>query len=149
MVQACYENKIRLKELKTLFPTGYHRGALKIAGINYEFIEKDNHWHSYETTPILKSEYKLTSMGYLEDFTQWKENFAHQIIREWKLTSGLTSKHMQVIKYLQKYFAENGSIPTIFKTIQANGLSLEEMGELFPAGYRRGACRIAGLPFFA
>ena len=32
--------------------------------------------------------------------------------------------------------------------VARNEHDLDELGELFPGGYRRGACRIAGLPFF-
>jgi len=30
---------------------------------------------------------------------------------------------------------------------KANGIEMGELRDLFPSGYRRGACRIAGLPF--
>jgi len=40
VVLACADNDLRLSEFKLLFPTGYHRGACKIAGINYDFMYK-------------------------------------------------------------------------------------------------------------
>jgi len=36
-----------------------------------------------------------------------------------------------------------------FEVCGAHRLEVEQFRELFPEGYRRGACRIAGLPFFA
>ena len=58
-----------------------------------------------------------------------------------------TERHLQVVKYLRDYFVVNRLIPPVFETCAANDLTLEELKELFPAGYRRGACRMAGLPF--
>jgi tRNA 2-thiouridine synthesizing protein E len=33
--QTCEANQIELDELERLFPDGYHRGAVKIAGLHY------------------------------------------------------------------------------------------------------------------
>jgi len=148
VVFACADNKIRLREFKKLFPTGYHRGACRIAGINYDFMLKTNYWLTYETAPVLKAEYKLTPLGFLVDFNEWKEDFANLIIREWKLTQGLTDKHRDVIRYLREFYKKTKNIPSIYETCDENSLTIDEFIELFPDGYRRGACRIAGLPFF-
>ncbi len=149
VVLACADNGIRLNELKRLFPTGYHRGACRIAGINYAFMMESNYWLTYETSAVLRAEHRVTPTGFLEDFDQWNERFADQILHEWKVGGGLTDRHRQIITYLRDYYRKHKDIPTVFETCKANGLSLDELIELFPAGYRRGACRIAGLPFFA
>ena len=148
VVTACAENHLRLSEFRHLFPTGYHRGACKIAGINYEFMYNTNYWLTYETSNYIKSTYKIDALGFLEDLNQWDRRFAEIIIREWKLPTELTDMHLQVIKYLQDYYKATNNIPTLFETLKANGLDLNTFKELFPEGYRRGACRIAGLPFF-
>lgn len=148
VVTACVENKLRLSRFRHLFPTGYHRGACKIAGINYEFMYNTNYWLTYETSTFVRSAYRIDSMGFLEDLNQWDRRFAEIIIREWKLPTELTDMHMQVIKYLQDYYKATNNIPTIHEALNANGLDLNSFRELFPEGYRRGACRIAGLPFF-
>ncbi len=148
VVLACADNKLRLSDLRFLFPTGYHRGACKIAGINYEFMYTHNYWLTYETSTLPKEEYKMTSQRFLENFEQWDERFAHQIAREWKLPEGLTERHREIIRYLRDYYKDNNNVPTVFETCKANNLDLEELIELFPDGYRRGACRMAGIPFF-
>jgi tRNA 2-thiouridine synthesizing protein E len=148
VVAACTDNKMRLSKLRHLFPTGYHRGACKIAGINYAFMYKTNIWLTYESYTTLQNRYKLTASGFLEDFNQWNENFAHLIINEWNISQGLTAKHKKIISFLREYYQKNNNIPTIYETCKINGISLAELRELFPDGYRRGACRIAGLPFF-
>jgi len=149
VVYACADNKLKLQELRRLFPTGYHRGACKIAGINYEFMLNTNHWLTYETPRFLEKKYKMNSTGFLENFNDWSEDFAHFVINEWKLPKGLTEKHLQIINYLREFYQNNKNIPTVFETCESNQLSLKELKELFPEGYRRGACRVAGLPFLA
>jgi tRNA 2-thiouridine synthesizing protein E len=109
---------------------------------------KTNHWLTYETPRHLESKYKLTSTGFLENFEDWSEDFAHFVISEWKLPSGFTEKHREIIYYLRDSYQRNQNIPTVFETCENNQLSLKELRELFPEGYRRGACRVAGLPFF-
>ncbi len=149
VVIACADNQLRLNEFRKLFPTGYHRGACKIAGINYEFMYKHNMWLTFETSPVLKNQYRMTPLGFLEDFYAWNKRFASLLASEWDLPSGLTNQHWVIIEYLREYFVKNKNIPTLHETCKENGLTIGKIGELFPEGYRRGACRIAGLPFYA
>ena len=147
VVYACADNNLRLSRLAYLFPTGYHRGACKIAGINYQFMFDCNPWITYESYSVLKSEFKLTDSGFLESFDRWNERFAQITAGECRLPEGLTDKHWQIIRYLRDYYGQNKNIPTVFAACKANGIEVGELRELFPSGYRRGACRIAGLPF--
>ena len=149
LVVACADNHLRLGKLKSLFPTGYFRGACRIAGLSFKFLCDANIWHSYETAPRLKPEYELTPQGFLVDFHRWNERFAEQISDEWKLPDGLTEKLWEVVRYLRNYYQAVGNIPTVHEVCEAHGLDLGDLEKLFPGGYRRGACRIAGLPFFA
>ena len=149
LVVACADNDLRLGKLKQLFPTGYFRGACRIAGLSYQFLCDVNLWHTYETAPRLKPEHKLTPQGYLEDFNQWNERFADVLSGEWNLPDGLTATHWEVIRFLRNYYQATNNIPTVYEVCQAHRLDLDDLTELFPGGYRRGACRIAGLPFFA
>jgi tRNA 2-thiouridine synthesizing protein E len=149
LVVACADNNLRLSKLKSLFPTGYFRGACRIAGLSYRFLCTVNIWHTYETAPRLKPEYDITPQGFLVDFNQWNERFASLISEEWNLPGGLTPRHWEIIRFLRNYYQASSSIPTVYYVCQAHHLDLDDLKELFPAGYRRGACRIAGLPFFA
>lgn len=76
LLVACADNHLRLDKLESLFPTGYFRGACRIAGLSHKFLCDVNIWHSYETAPRLKPEYKITAQGFLEDADQWNERFA-------------------------------------------------------------------------
>jgi tRNA 2-thiouridine synthesizing protein E len=149
VVIACAENKMRLGKLRALFPAGYHRGACKIAGINHSFMYEHNIWLTYESYRMLLANYGMTPAGFLENFDQWDKRFVYQIVSEWDLADGLRDRHWDVIYYLRDFYEENKNIPTVFETCKIMELTFPELLELFPDGYRRGACRAAGLPFFA
>jgi tRNA 2-thiouridine synthesizing protein E len=149
VVKACCDNHLKLTELRALFPTGYHRGACKIAGINFAFMCNTNLWLTYETPPPVAAEYAVDELGFLKDVGAWDERYACMVAAQWNMPDGLTAKHWTVIRYLRDYYRTNGTIPTVFAACTANSITLDELGRLFPGGYRRGACRAAGLPFFA
>lgn len=147
VVIACADNQLRLSRLRDLFPTGYHRGACKIAGINYAFMCDINLWLTYETVPAVEAEHKVDELGFLQDFEQWNERFAHWVARNWHLPEGLTERHWKIIQYIRDFYRQTSNIPTVFEVCNSNDIGLNELGELFPQGYHRGACRAAGLPF--
>ena len=149
LVVACADNHLRLGKLKSLFPTGYFRGACRIAGLSHQFLCDVNIWHSYETAPRLKPEYEISPQGFLVDFDRWNGRFAELVAAEWNLPDGLTPKHWEIIHHLRNYYLATNNIPTVYEVCEAHRLDLNDLRELFPEGYRRGACRIAGLPFFA
>ncbi len=147
VVPACADNGLRLSRLRALFPTGYHRGACKIAGINFAFMRDTNLWLTYENIPSVEPEHRVDDLGFLQDFKTWNERFAEWVVRGWGLPEGLTDRHWAVIRYLQTSYRETASIPTVYDVCRSQGIGLEELGRLFPEGYHRGACRAAGLPF--
>lgn len=149
VVHACAENKLRLSKLAHLFPTGYHRGACKIAGINYRFMAENSYWVTCESYVVIKSEYKVTPLGFLQDFDQWNLRFAQLVASEWELPEGLSEMHMKILHFLRDTYRKTKLVPTVFATCKANRIDLEELLKMFPGGYRRGACRMAGLPFSA
>lgn len=149
LVVACSDNNIRLGRLKALFPSGYFRGACRIAGISFKTLCDLNIWHSYETVPPLLNAYDLDTQGFLKDFDKWDERFANLLSSEWSLPGGLTPKHWDVIRFLRNYYIATHNIPVVFEVCQAHDLELGDLKAMFPGGYRRGACRVAGLPFFA
>ncbi len=146
---ACKENNIGLGDMNRLFPTGYHRGACKLAGISY----RQGYFHKYRVEgnlPSIESEYKLKvyridSQGFLVDPTEWDENFAVNKAFEMKMPGLLTKKHWQILVYLREKFIKTKEIPTLFQTCEMNNLEMLEFDELFPDGYHRGAVKLAGL----
>jgi tRNA 2-thiouridine synthesizing protein E len=108
---------------------------------------KTNHWLTYEHPRIPGAQYRTDSAGFLCDFEDWTEDFAHLAVSQWGMPEGLTDRHRQVIVYLRGSYSMGRETPTVFEACKANDLSLKELKALFPEGYRRGACRVAGLPF--
>jgi len=154
VVFACIDNGLTLAAFRRLFPTGYFRGACRIAGIDHDFICAANQlvtyetdWSAYDGVPTTLSRYQMTPTGFLSHFADWDEDFAEAVARELALPAGLTDRHWQVVRFLRSFFQKQGRVPTIAEACKPNRLNLREFGELFPAGYRRGACRIAGLPY--
>jgi len=146
VVIACADNDLRLGKLQHLFPTGYHRGACKIAGLNYAFLSNDNILHAFESYQSLSTQYHMTPLGFLVDFAKWDRRFANLVAQDWDLPDGLTDRHWGIINHLREAFSCRQSIPSVYEACKATDLDLDELADLFPEGYLRGACRAAGLP---
>jgi len=90
-------------------------------------------------------EYEVDSKGFLTDFNQWDENFAEGMAVQLGIPAGLTKEHRDVIHFIRKMFKEKGRCPLVYETCRMTVLSLAEMERLFPTGYLRGACKLAGI----
>ena len=148
--QTCRMNKLHLKDLKKLFPTGYLRGACRLAGLTY----KEGYLKHYTWIPIAEEAekivpaektYKIDIRGFLVDPAEWDEQYAVFKANEMKMPENLTEKHWQIIRFLRNSYDKNGVVPTVYETCEANNLELNEFERLFPDGYHRGAVKIAGL----
>jgi tRNA 2-thiouridine synthesizing protein E len=146
LVYACSEAGYRLHEVRRLFPTGYLRGACRIAGISFEFMANCNIWLTYENPTRLASRYPTDDDGFLTRAVDWTEDFAHFIVNQSDAPDGLTDAHLRLIVWLRESYASDGAIPSVEQASQANSLPPAEIERLFPEGFRRGACRAAGLP---
>ncbi|MCD6161736.1 MAG: TusE/DsrC/DsvC family sulfur relay protein [candidate division Zixibacteria bacterium] len=159
---ACRQNKLHLKQLKELFPSGYQRGVCKIAGITYkegylsytalptpsEAVAPTAKGKTYtDTTPSVEEKtYTIDVRGFLVDPEAWDENYALYRAYDMKIPKGeLTEKHWQIIHFLRDYHNQYKTVPTIYETCEANNIELDELERLFPDGYHRGAVKIAGL----
>jgi tRNA 2-thiouridine synthesizing protein E len=148
--ETCRANNLRHLELKRLFPSGYMRGACKLAGVSYRdaYLGADYMDHTARDLHAVaqRQEYRIDVRGFLVDPDEWDEHFACHRAHEMKLPAGkLTEKHWQVIRYLRTTFYTTGKIPTAVETCEANDLSIAALEQLFPDGYHRGAVKIAGL----
>ncbi|MBC8203997.1 MAG: TusE/DsrC/DsvC family sulfur relay protein [FCB group bacterium] len=148
--QTCRFNGLRLQELRDLFPTGYLRGVCKLAGLNY----KDAYLQHYTYLPLveegparpeLDKVYRIDIRGFLIDPDEWDENFAIHRAQDMKMPHNLTEKHWKIIRFLRDKYQANKVIPTVFETCEAFKLEIDQLEELFPDGYQRGAVKIAGL----
>jgi tRNA 2-thiouridine synthesizing protein E len=148
--EVCKAMNLGLNELNRLFPTGYLRGACKLAGVTYKDIPPPG--PITVNFNILKEQnlfidgknYIADSHGFLLNADDWDDNFAEYIAAKSSVGS-LTSKHRQIINYLRKRYVEYNNVPTVYETCEANHINLDELEKLFPDGYHRGAVKIAGL----
>ncbi|MCX6640439.1 MAG: TusE/DsrC/DsvC family sulfur relay protein [bacterium] len=149
--QTCKNNQLRLRDLRDLFPTGYQRGACKLAGLTYRegflgFSELPESEQGAATLELEKT-YEVDALGFLMQPSSWDRNFAVFKAHELKLPGKLTDKHWQLIDYLREYWNQNHVVPTVYDTCEALNLEIEVLESLFPDGYHRGAVKIAGLRF--
>jgi len=147
--ETCRMNRLNLQELQKLFPTGYLRGACKIAGITYKegYLDQAELQELAERATIGeedKKTYEIDVQGYLVNPQAWDKKFARYKAREMKMPK-LTDKHWQVINFLRESFEKNHLVPTVYETCEATGIGLEEFQLLFPDGYHRGAVKVSGL----
>jgi len=144
----CKNVGISIRELQYLFPAGYERGACKLAGISYRsgigsFVkEKDlNIDLVYDASKL----YRIDILGFLVDSDEWDERFAINKAFELKMPQNLTNRHWKIIYYIRNIYKDTGSIPTVYETCENNDLTIEQLEQLFPDGYHRGAVKLAGL----
>lgn len=148
--ETCRANHLQRAELKRLFPTGYMRGACKLAGVSYKeaYLGADYMEHSARDLHAVaqRQEYRVDVRGFLVDPDEWDEHFAAHRAYEMKIPGGkLGPKHWEIIRYLRATYYKTGKIPTVTETCEANHIDLAELERLFPDGYHRGAVKIAGL----
>lgn len=91
--------------------------------------------------------YAVDELGFLLDFQQWDEDFARAMAPELKIPSELSDDHWRVIRYIHAIYQEEGRCPLVSQTCKANGLRMRGLEELFPTGYLRGACKLAGITY--
>jgi tRNA 2-thiouridine synthesizing protein E len=87
---------------------------------------------------------RLDPEGFFEDPTQWTREMAMEMAAADGLT--LTDKHMQVIEFMRREYAEKGTGPTVRVLGKTSGVSIKELYELFPKGPAKTAARYAGIP---
>jgi len=148
--QTCKENGLKLKDLRELFPTGYLRGACKLAGLSYrEGYLAHCTYLPLEPKPAediaLDKTYCTDVRGFLINPDDWDQQFAVCRAQDMKMPVNLTEKHWRIINYLRDSYYKNKTIPTVYETCEAFNLEINELGDLFPDGYHRGAVKIAGL----
>ncbi len=91
--------------------------------------------------------YHVDAQGFLVDYDQWDENFAEGMADKSNVGVGLTKKHWDVINFIRDSFQKTGDCPLVYKTCKSNELSAQGFKALFPTGYMRGACKLAGITY--
>ncbi len=143
--QTCREFELSLDGMRELFPPGYHRGAFRIAGLSFLFMVNTNIWFTYETTALKRDRTPTCTLGFLNDPSDWTREYAERVAADHEIEGGLTGAHWRVVRSIRARFEKTGVIPLVCEVCERNDLSLGELMELFPRGYHKGACKIAGL----
>jgi len=85
--------------------------------------------------------------GYLIEPDSWTEDIARQLAVEEKIELG--SEHWIVIKFMRDYYEEHMITPDVrhvMKHLKKEcGADRNRMFQLFPYGYVKQACKIAGM----
>ena len=100
-----------------------------------------------QTTEFGGKTYQTDLLGFLVDHRDWDRTFAEGLAEQMKIPGGLTNDHWKIISYIRRSFEIHGYRPLVFQACKDNGLRLHEMKRLFPQGYLRCACRIAGMTY--
>ena len=90
-------------------------------------------------------DYEVDSNNFLLDFNQWDENFAEGMALQLKIPHGLIKEHWDVIHSIRNTFQEMGRCPLVYEICRMNGLRIQDLRKLFPTGFLRGACKLAGI----
>jgi tRNA 2-thiouridine synthesizing protein E len=89
----------------------------------------------------------LDETGFLADYATWTEAFAEALAPQMKIVGPLTEKHWAVLRTIRDFYERFGQCPLVFQVCRESSLRLADLGRLFPAGYLRGPCRLAGLSY--
>ena len=92
-------------------------------------------------------QYPVDSDEFLADFNAWDENFARGMAPQVGIISGLSEDHWRVIHFIRDQYKKTGKCPLVYEAARINRLHLQELKKLFPAGYLRGACKLAGITY--
>jgi len=91
--------------------------------------------------------YPLDEHGFLSDPGRWDMAFVEGTARCLELPEGLTLLHWRPILFVRKHFVMQFDVARIYETCRHSRLSLKRLRQLFPPGYQRGVCRLAGIPY--
>lgn len=149
----CKATGLLPQEMKKLFPSGYHRGACRVAGVLYRINPKAYGSHIKKSMADLRSMandkvYCTDVRGFLIDPDTWDEDFAVHRAIEMHIPGGqMTNEHWRILYYLRDVYQLEHRIPNIYETCESCDLDLDTFEQLFPDGYHRGAIKLAGLRF--
>ena len=96
-----------------------------------------------------KKTYDVDSRGFLIRPEDWDEEFAERTAPQVGITTGLTDEHWKAIRFVRLAYEKHHRVPLVYVTCVNNRLKTGDLKRLFPAGYHRGVCRLAGVSYRA
>ena len=91
--------------------------------------------------------YPLDRRGFLADPGVWDLQFAAAMARRLGMAGELTLLQVKMVLFVRRWFVQNGEVARVFQACRGCGLSRMRLRALFPWGYQRGVCRLAGIPY--
>jgi len=83
--------------------------------------------------------------GFLLQPEIWTRKIARSLAQG-EVHNTLTPDHWKIIDYVRQYYLESGTIPPVRLVTRSTGFSFACIHELFPNGYAKGVCKVAGIP---
>jgi len=97
-----------------------------------------------DTVTLRGKTYHVCGEGFLLNPDEWDADFAEAMALQMEIPDGLTEKHWAVLRFIRAFVKDKGRCPLVYETCDANALYVDDLQRLFPTGYQRGACRLAG-----
>jgi len=91
---------------------------------------------------------ELDEDGFLRYPETWTREVS-QILAQQEILGNLSEAHWEVIDCLRQYYFEYGTLPPIKMLMRTTGFSIENIYDLFPHGFAKGVCKVAGIPKYA
>jgi dissimilatory sulfite reductase related protein len=82
--------------------------------------------------------------GFMTNHLDWDTEIAKVLAAE-EGVPALTDRHMLVINFMRKEFAEKGDGPSMRRLTKESGVPTKELYELFPGGPAKKSAKIAGI----
>ena len=89
--------------------------------------------------------YRVDSRGFLLFPSEWDEDFAVGKAPSVGIDDGLTEQHWNIIHFVRNSFKRINQCPLVYVACRKNHLGLGDLRRLFPTGYLRGVCKLAGV----
>ena len=83
--------------------------------------------------------------GFLRLSEKWNKSIARSLARG-EVSGNLTPDHWKITDFVRQHYLESGTIPPVRLVVRRTGFSLACIHELFPNGYAKGICKVAGIP---
>ncbi len=96
------------------------------------------------TRTINQKEIDFDDEGFMTNHLEWDLEIGKVIAAEEGIPE-LTERHIIVLEFMRKEFAEKGTGPTIRRLTKESGVPTKELYALFPAGPAKKAAKIAGI----
>lgn len=96
------------------------------------------------TRTINQKEIEFDDEGFMSNHLDWDVEIARTIAVDDGIPE-LTDRHLVVLEFMRKEFAEKGTGPSIRRLTKESGVPTKELYALFPGGPAKKAARIAGI----